>query len=121
MKSGEDYYIGEVKVTEVESFIKTSIKNKKGENIEGFDIGYGLCFGQNETKAIAMSMLDNCLNKKDLRYPSGDEEFVLLSIDSVESSGFISHLKLPHYVTFQSKLDSVRKTRVKEKENEVRL
>ena len=28
-------------------------------------------------------------------------------IDSVEATGFISHLKLPHYVTFQSKLDSV--------------
>ncbi|MDU7441911.1 MAG: carbon-phosphorus lyase complex subunit PhnI, partial [Clostridium sp.] len=44
--------------------------------------------------------------------------FVLLSIDSVESSGFISHLKLPHYVTFQSELDSVRKTRKGELNNE---
>jgi len=43
--------------------------------------------------------------------PTHNEEFVLYHIDSVESTGFISHLKLPHYVTFQSKLDSVRKTR----------
>ena len=31
--------------------------------------------------------------------------------DGVEATGFISHLKLPHYVTFQSKLSSVRGTR----------
>ena len=43
--------------------------------------------------------------------PAQDEEFVLLHGDSLEMNGFISHLKLPHYVTFQSKLDSVRKTR----------
>ena len=35
--------------------------------------------------------------------PSQDEEFVLTHGDCLEMSGFISHLKLPHYVTFQSK------------------
>ena len=107
----EDYYIGEIKITEVESFIPTTIKNNNGENVKAFEIGYGVCYGQNESKAISMSILDNCLNRKNKKYPTGDEEFVLLSIDSVESSGFISHLKLPHYVTFQAELDSVRKTR----------
>lgn len=106
-----DYYIGEIKVTEVECFMSASTQNDQGESQKEFEIGYGICYGQNETKAIAMSILDQCLNKKNKKYPTGDEEFVLLSIDSVESSGFISHLKLPHYVTFQSKLDSVRKTR----------
>ena len=89
----------------------TTIKNHNGENVKAFEIGYGVCYGQNESKAISMSILDNCLNRKNKKYPTGDEEFVLLSIDSVESSGFISHLKLPHYVTFQAELDSVRKTR----------
>lgn len=28
--------------------------------------------------------------------------------DCLEMNGFISHLKLPHYVTFQSKLDGLR-------------
>lgn len=31
---------------------------------------------------------------------------MLYHIDGVEATGFISHLKLPHYVTFQSKLDA---------------
>ena len=113
-----DYYIGEINVTEVECFIPNTVQNNHGENVKEFEIGYGICYGQNETKAIAMSILDQCLVRKNKKYPTGEEEFVLLSIDSVESSGFISHLKLPHYVTFQSELDSVRKTRKGELNNE---
>lgn len=113
-----DYYIGEINVTEVECFIPNTVQNNHGENVKEFEIGYGICYGQNETKAISMSILDQCLVRKNKKYPTGDEEFVLLSIDSVESSGFISHLKLPHYVTFQSELDSVRKTRKGELNNE---
>ena len=106
----EDYYIGEIKVTEVESFIPVMNEEKDGRGKINFELGYGLCYGQNETKAIAMSILDYCLENPNKSFPTGDEEFVLLSIDSVESTGFMSHLKLPHYVTFQSELDSVRKT-----------
>jgi alpha-D-ribose 1-methylphosphonate 5-triphosphate synthase subunit PhnI len=83
-----------------------------------FEIGYGLVFGQNETKAIAMGILDNCLEHPSSDFPSHNEEFVLYHIDSVESTGFISHLKMPHYVTFQSKLDSVRKTKKEGTKNE---
>ena len=74
-------------------------------------IGYGLVLGRAETKAIAMSVLDHCLERGDKRFPTEDEEFVLYHVDGVEATGFISHLKLPHYVTFQSKLSSVRGTR----------
>lgn len=108
-----DYYIGEIRVTEVEAFIP--VETGKGSVKHGieFQIGYGICYGQNETKAIAMSLLDHGLSARDedKSYPTQNEEFVLLMIDCVESTGFISHLKLPHYVTFQSKLDSVRKAR----------
>jgi alpha-D-ribose 1-methylphosphonate 5-triphosphate synthase subunit PhnI len=91
--------------------------------------GYGLVFGRNDTKAIAMSILDYSLgiaaasNAKDntsQRTGGGEglvlnnQEFVLLHGDCLEMNGFISHLKLPHYVTFQSKLDRVRHTRKKE-------
>jgi alpha-D-ribose 1-methylphosphonate 5-triphosphate synthase subunit PhnI len=85
--------------------------------------GYGMVFGRNDTKAIAMSILDYSLSLSDAagdgaEKSSGGEasvlqnqEFVLLHGDSLEMNGFISHLKLPHYVTFQSKLDRVRHTR----------
>ncbi|AGK98328.1 carbon-phosphorus lyase complex subunit PhnI [Clostridium pasteurianum] len=110
-KEEEDFYIGDIEVTEVEMFIPKTVEGKKGEQSLEFGIGYGICYGQNETKAMAMAILDQCLETKDEKYPTHNEEFVLMHIDSVESSGFMSHLKLPHYVTFQSKLDSVRKTR----------
>ncbi|MDM5224914.1 carbon-phosphorus lyase complex subunit PhnI [Cytobacillus sp. NJ13] len=114
----DEYYIGEIKTTEAEMLMPFMIEKAKGKKELEFEIGYGLCFGQNETKAIAMGILDNCLEHPDNSFPSHNEEFVLLHIDSVESTGFISHLKMPHYVTFQSKLDSVRKTKAKAEERE---
>jgi len=112
MPTDEDsYYIGEVRVTEVESVVPVAVPRGEGKTEIEFDLGYGVCYGQNETKAIAMSLLDQCLENPDPGHPTHDEEFVLLHIDSVEATGFISHLKLPHYVTFQSELDSVRKSR----------
>ncbi|MDR0514977.1 MAG: carbon-phosphorus lyase complex subunit PhnI [Coriobacteriaceae bacterium] len=75
-----------------------------------FGIGYGLVYGSAESKAIAMSVLDFCMGLGNPVFPTQDEEFVLYHIDGIEATGFISHLKLPHYVTFQSKLNSVRRT-----------
>jgi alpha-D-ribose 1-methylphosphonate 5-triphosphate synthase subunit PhnI len=117
----DDFYIGDIRVTEVESFIPKAKKKKLGREDIEFAVGYGICYGQNETKAIAMSILDQCLETKNEKYPTHNEEFVLLHIDPIESTGFISHLKLPHYVTFQSKLDSVRKTRKGGTEDEDKL
>lgn len=109
----DQYYIGEIKVTEVESLIPNTITNDQGEKEIEFKVGYGITLGQNESKAIAMSILDNCLESEDKRFAINDEEFVLYHIDAIEATGFISHLKLPHYVTFQSKLNSVRNTKRK--------
>ena len=62
----EDYYIGEIKVTEVESFIPNhQFKIENGKSEKEFEIGYGICYGQNESKAISMSILDQCLNRKE--------------------------------------------------------
>lgn len=77
-----------------------------------FTRGYGLAFGFNERKAMAVALLDRALQAK--RYdepvnsPAQDEEFVLAHADNVEAAGFVSHLKLPHYVDFQSELVLLR-------------
>jgi len=121
MESGREedsYYIGEIEITEVETFVPKPEKVSRDSTKLSLEIGYGVCYGQNETKAIAMSILDRCLEEEEKRFATQDEEFVLMHIDSVEASGFISHLKLPHYVTFQSKLDSVRKTHKEIDKNE---
>lgn len=100
------YYLGSIPVTEVESLIVSDEEDGDGGHHSALDVGYGLVMGDDESKAIAMSVLDHSLRADDVRFPTQDQEFVLYHIDGVEATGFISHLKLPHYVTFQSKLDS---------------
>ncbi len=80
-----------------------------------FTRGYGLTFGQGERKVMAMALVDRALRAKDLgeelNTPAQDEEFVLSHCDNLDSSGFVSHLKLPHYVDFQSELVLLRQLR----------
>lgn len=106
----DPYYLGKIEITEAEMYIPKTIKKNGKEEME-IEIGYGFVYGRNETKAISMGILDYSLEEGNKELPTGDEEFVLYHIDSIESTGFLSHLKLPHYVTFQSKLDSIRKTK----------
>lgn len=99
--------IGEILVTEVEALVPSHTETDEEFDKMTLSGGYGLIFGRNENKAIAMSIADASLETEGAS-PSQDEEFVLTHGDCLEMSGFISHLKLPHYVTFQSKLDRVR-------------
>jgi alpha-D-ribose 1-methylphosphonate 5-triphosphate synthase subunit PhnI len=111
LKNDETMVLGEILFTEVEAFVGDRKSTDKEHDELGVGIGYGLAFGCAETKAIAMSILDSALNSPHPGSPPNDEEFVLLHGESLEMSGFISHLKLPHYVTYQSGLDNIRKTR----------
>lgn len=117
LEEGQDLYVGEVLITEVESLVPASPKRQDGGEDLKIGIGYGCVFGRNETKAIAVSILDRALQAGG-EGPVHDEEFVLLHGDCLEMNGFLSHLKLPHYVTFQSKLDQLRKNRGTEHGNE---
>jgi len=100
--------MGELLLTEVET-VNSFKHNPESDEIQ-FALGYGLCFGQNEVKGIAMAILEHSLDTGG-DAPAEDEEFVLSHVDSIESAGFVSHLKLPHYVTFQSSLDRIRNAR----------
>src|SRR5262249_11158336 len=77
-----------------------------------FTRGYGLAFGTDERKAMAMSLVDRALRARELGEiamgPAQDEEFVLSHTDSIEATGFVEHLKLPHYVDFQAELQLLR-------------
>ncbi|NGO49613.1 carbon-phosphorus lyase complex subunit PhnI [Allomesorhizobium camelthorni] len=80
-----------------------------------FTRGYGLVFGQSERKAMAMSLCDRALRARefgeDVVAAAQDEEFVISHSDNVQATGFVEHLKLPHYVDFQAELDLVRRMR----------
>ncbi|MGF1553382.1 MAG: carbon-phosphorus lyase complex subunit PhnI [Paracoccaceae bacterium] len=81
-----------------------------------FTRGYGLTLGRCERKAIAMSLIDRALQWRELGEdpagaPAQDEEFVLMHADNVQATGFLEHIKLPHYVDFQAELELVRRLR----------
>lgn len=104
--------IGDIEVTECQM-----INQFAGSQTEPpqFTRGYGLAFGHSERKAMAMSLVDRALRAAELgelvQSPAQMPEFVLSHSDSLEASGFVQHLKLPHYVDFQSELELVRKMR----------
>lgn len=104
--------IGEVEVTECQ-MINQFAGNR--ELPPQFTQGYGLAFGGAERKSMAMALVDRALRARELGElavaPAQDEEFVLSHADSLEASGFVQHLKLPHYVDFQSELELVRRLR----------
>ena len=104
--------LGRLAVTECQS-----INQFKGSSTQAprFTRGYGLAFGQSERKAMAMALVDRALRAReldeDIKTPAQDEEFVLSHSDNVQATGFVEHLKLPHYVDFQAELGLVRRLR----------
>jgi len=80
-----------------------------------FTRGYGLVFGQSERKAMSMALVDRALRADEFgeerNAPAQDEEFVLSHSDNVQATGFVEHLKLPHYVDFQAELRLLRQLR----------
>ena len=80
-----------------------------------FTRGYGLAFGHGERRVMAMALVDRALRAdeygEERAAPAQQEEFVLLHSDNVEATGFVEHLKLPHYVDFQSELENLRTIR----------
>ncbi len=105
--------IGAVELTECET-----VNQFTGSKIEPpqFTRGYGLVFGQSERKAISMSLVDRALRWEELGEdatgaPAQDAEFVLSHCDNIQATGFLEHIKLPHYVDFQSELELIRRLR----------
>jgi alpha-D-ribose 1-methylphosphonate 5-triphosphate synthase subunit PhnI len=89
-----------------------------------FTRGYGLVFGQAERKAMAMALCDRALRARelgeDITAAAQDEEFVISHADNVQATGFVEHLKLPHYVDFQAELDLIRRLRAEHDANDLR-
>jgi alpha-D-ribose 1-methylphosphonate 5-triphosphate synthase subunit PhnI len=104
--------IGDIEISECE--MVNQFAGSKTEPPQ-FTRGYGLAFGHSERKAMAMSLVDRALRADELgepiESPAQMQEFVLSHSDSLEASGFVQHLKLPHYVDFQSELELIRKMR----------
>ena len=105
--------LGEITLTECETV--NQFTGSKTEPPQ-FTRGYGLVFGHSERKAISMSLVDRALRweelgEDNLGAPAQDAEFVLYHADNIQATGFLEHIKLPHYVDFQSELELIRRLR----------
>lgn len=107
---GHDVPIGRIEVTEcqmVNQFVGSADRPPQ------FTRGYGLVFGRAERKAMSMSLVDRALRSDEFGErrvsPAQDEEFVIAHSDNVQATGFVEHLKLPHYVDFQAELGLIRR------------
>lgn len=104
--------LGRVTLTECEMVTQFEGSSKVPPQ---FTRGYGLTFGHCERKAMSMALVDRSLRTaemgQDVVAPAQDQEFVLSHCDNVQATGFVEHLKLPHYVDFQAELALIRKMR----------
>ena len=104
--------LGRVRVTECQ--MVNQFKGADGVPPQ-FTRGYGLVFGHAERKAMSVALIDRALRADEFgeerTSPAQDEEFVLSHADNVQATGFVEHLKLPHYVDFQAELELLRRLR----------
>jgi len=115
--------IGEVLITQCDAIISgVGAISATGDGEQGLKLalGFGAALGQQEERAIAMSILDGCLEEGDAEEggPADDTEFVLYHCDGVESLGFVEHLKKPHYLLFASVLDRMSAANAKARESD---
>ncbi len=101
--TGAVFSLGRARVSACE------VVNNLADHLE---LGFTATMGWNEVKTITGAMLDMEMDKADA-HPAHTEEFVLYHTEAVESSGFCIHYKLPHYVTFNSGLDALRRVLLK--------
>jgi alpha-D-ribose 1-methylphosphonate 5-triphosphate synthase subunit PhnI len=99
--TGETFSAGRVRLTQ------TEVVSSQADTLE---LGFAATLGWNEVKTIAAAILDMEMDKPSA-HPAHTEEFVLYHTEPVEASGFCIHYKLPHYVTFSSSLDAIRRVR----------
>lgn len=111
--------VGRIEVTEcqmVNQFVGTA------DSPPQFTRGYGLVFGRAERKAMSMSLVDRALRADEFDErrvsPAQDEEFVIAHSDNVQATGFVEHLKLPHYVDFQGELGLIRQLNLEFRERQ---
>jgi len=101
--TGEIFSAGRVRVSQAEVATTGGSKDQPG-----LTLGFAATLGWNEVKLIAGATLDMEMSQPN-PHPAHTEEFVMYHTEPVEASGFCIHFKLPHYVTFASSLDNLRR------------
>lgn len=106
--TGDVVAIGAITVTEAEVVADL---DQPHEDPRFFALGYGLCVGHNESKAIATAFLDVAVERAGS--PSTLEQMVAQTTDGLDATGLINSLKLPRYVSFRAKMQRKLATRAR--------
>lgn len=103
---GRERSIGRIRLTESANISK--IKTRKKDPVPYMSLGYGLCFGQNETKAICMGILDRSNRIPGDGAPAVSQEFSIYHLDGPDAKGLIHSLKVPNHVEMATELHDLR-------------
>lgn len=100
-RTGEACAVAEVPVTEVEVVLDADVDGQPG-----LVTGWGATLGTVERRAVSVALLDAAIQADgDLREPlTLDEQTVVAATDGPASTGFVEHLRLPHYASFAAYL-----------------
>lgn len=98
--------IGRLQVTEAENITRMRVRRK--DSVPYLALGYGLCLGHNETKAICMGMLDRSMRTGGDAAPAISQEFVLYHTEGSDAWGSIQSLRMPAHVDLACDLDLLR-------------
>ncbi|KWX68425.1 carbon-phosphorus lyase complex subunit PhnI [Mycobacterium sp. NAZ190054] len=100
-RTGIPVTVAQVPITEVEVVLDADVDGRPG-----LALGWGATLGTVERRAIALALLDAAmLADGDLAEPlTLDEQTVIAATDGPATTGFVEHLRLPHYAGFTAYL-----------------
>lgn len=96
--------VAEVPVTEAEVVLDADVAGAPG-----LATGWGATLGTVERRALALALIDAAMRADgDLQQPLVlDEQTVIAAGDGAATTGFVEHLRLPHYASFAAYLSAV--------------
>lgn len=105
-RTGRPVAVAEVPVAEAEAVVDADVDGRPG-----FAVGWGVSIGELDRRAIALALLDGAIQADGGTTPLVlDEQTVTAAVDGAASNGFVEHLRLPHYASFASYVDQVRRS-----------
>ena len=101
-RTGRPVRIADVPISEA-----TVLGDAEVDGAAGFQLGFGAGVGRVERRALAGAVLDATL-EAGAKVGGLEELPALAAVDGLATSGFVDHLRLPHFASFASYVDRVR-------------
>ncbi|MCU0273376.1 MAG: carbon-phosphorus lyase complex subunit PhnI [Acidimicrobiales bacterium] len=104
-RTGVPVVVAEVPVAEAEAVVDADVDDRPG-----FALGWGVSIGEMDRRAIALALIDGAVQADGATTPLVlDDQTITAAVDGSATNGFVEHLRLPHYASFASYVDQVRR------------